>query len=205
MGILSHIKRIVVLFEKLNINYVLCGGIACILLGVDRVTLDIDFIVNIGNEADISSLAVSFRNLGYLLSEDEGLAAWREGGHWSIWIPDGYRLDIKFASSNLDYLSLKFRRRIIIDDFELWISSLEELIAAKLIVLASQKDLEDALRLMISYRREINWDKLSSYLGRDPVEYSKNLLDKIESEFRDEPVMLSKIRELKSLIRRLEE
>lgn len=200
VNILKKVSRV---FNELGIHYVLVGGLACILYGVERTTLDIDFIVEKLDEEKAEKLALRLSKEGFYLPGREVLSALRGGGHATVILRGLLRLDIKFASTELDQASLRNFHEIHLDCTPLKVAGLEENIAAKIAVLGDLKDLEDALILMDAYRDAINWDKLRRYLSSDPLEKILKLLDKIESVLSDEEYVVRKVKYLRTYIMQL--
>lgn len=126
-----------------NVDFVICGGVACVLLGVERVTLDLD--IRVPEDDD------NFRRLVRALSERgmvsripepmESLCdprrreAWvREKGAvvWTAQTPDGIEqvdvfLDYPIAWEDL----LRDARAVSVRGSQVLVSSREHLIAAK--------------------------------------------------------------------------
>ncbi|MEM2194692.1 MAG: hypothetical protein QXY40_05815 [Candidatus Methanomethylicia archaeon] len=188
----------------MGVNYVLVGGLTCILMGVRRITEDADFIVNVGSESEAEKLYEALKNGGFNVSIKDVIYAFKNKNHFTILI-NSYRLDFKFPSSTLDFETLRRAIEIRLEDSVIRIARLEENIAAKIIVLASMKDLEDALWLMIHHRDKIDWHRLSKLLGDQPSKIISNIILKIEDEFKGNSIILEKLSKLKTLLKDLVE
>lgn len=98
------------------------------------------------------------------MSLEEVKDAYANKSHFTILV-DGFRLDFKFASSTLDFETLKRAVEVEIEVEKVKIARLEENIAAKILVLSSLKDVEDALWLMIHHHDKIDWSRLQLLLN----------------------------------------
>ncbi|MBS7617429.1 hypothetical protein KEJ25_02300 [Candidatus Bathyarchaeota archaeon] len=116
---------------------------------------------------------------GFDVSLEEVKDAYMNRGHFTILV-DGFRLDFKFASSILDFETLKRAVEVEIEGERLKIARLEENIAAKIVVLSSLKDIEDALWLMINHRDRIDWSRLQLLINGDPKRVVEGILSEIE-------------------------
>ena len=130
------------------------------------------------------------------------LAAYRNGGHFTV-IVDGYRLDFKYPRTYLDEESLKRNITVHVKCQDVKIAPLEENIVAKVLILSSIKDLEDALKLMIMHYYSIDWKRVEELAGGDLKVKISKLLDRIEHEFSTEEAVKAKINELRKLLSKL--
>ena len=103
-------------------------------------------------------------------------------GHYTIIVND-YRIDFKFSSTLLDKESIKRAVEVVLLGVKVKISPLEENIVAKVVVLSSLKDLEDALWLMIHHFEDIDWDRIRKLLKNNPIEIIEKMLKRIVEEF----------------------
>jgi len=204
-GIIYHLKNVCRILRECSINYVIVGGIAAILLGVDRITIDIDIIVHVADSDEVKVIVECLKRGGYKIDLYEALEAFKDKTHFTILLESGRMIDFKYAESTLDFNTLKRKMIIKIDEEEIPISPLEELIAAKLVVLGSQKDVEDALQLMYIYVDKIDWGLLESYVGEKPLSYANKILSIILREFKDDQATINKIKELELLKGKIEE
>jgi len=186
------------LLDRLSLDYALIGGIAAILYGVQRTTLDIDVLVHLEKPEEVLALVSTLRNNGFEVVLEEALQALKEKSHFTA-LYEKTVVDFKFAKSSLDFSTLGRRRMILIGSVKVYISPLEELITAKLKILGSLKDIEDSLQLMYMFHDKIDWSYLAELTGKDPFIYLNELLDVILNEFKDEKRVLEKIHELRHL------
>lgn len=204
MSTVENLRKICQILDANKIEYVIVGGIAAILLGIQRTTLDIDIIINLTTEDEIKKLVEVLKAEGYNVSLYEALEAFKEKTHFTAIFKEGGIIDFKYVKSNLDILTLKRKIFMEILGIRIPISPLEELITAKLKILGSQKDVEDALQLMYIYVDKINWKLLNSYIGENPLKYTNKIISTIMKEFPDEKQIINKIKNLEELKNKIE-
>jgi len=204
LSTVENLRKICQILDANKIEYVIVGGIAAILLGIQRTTLDIDIIINLTTEDEIKKLVEVLKAEGYNVSLYEALEAFKEKTHFTAIFEEGGIIDFKYVKSNLDILTLKRKIFMEILGIRIPISPLEELITAKLKILGSQKDVEDALQLMYIYVDKINWKLLNSYIGENPLKYTNKIISTIMKEFPDEKQIINKIKNLEELKNKIE-
>jgi len=201
--LVSTLKKLSRVFSELGIHYVLVGGLACVLYGVERATLDIDLIVERVEEGKARELAARLSEEGLYIPVGEVLGALREGGHATILLGGMRRVDLKFSSTPLDVASLKNFVEVHLGCASIKVAGLEECVAAKIAVLGDLKDLEDALILMDIHRDRIDWGKLNKYLGGNPLQKIAKLLDRVEAVYSGEEAVIRKVRYLRQYVKSL--
>jgi len=118
------------LFEELEIDYALCGGLAVAVYGFPRFTKDLDFLVA---ERDVDKAKEAGKErLGYFI--DNGRLPFPNSRFdiyriTKIVEKDVLPLDMLIVPPSDDIL--KSRKRIVADNLGFWIVSLEELISMK--------------------------------------------------------------------------
>ncbi len=200
MSLIEMTFNVAAILNRLNLRYALVGGLACILMGVRRMTEDADFIVEAKSLDEARRLFLELEKEGYNISFNEVKGAFSSGGHFTI-IVGSFRLDFKFAKSKLDFEALNRAVEVEIGMEKIKIAQLEENIAAKIVVLSSIKDLEDALWLMIHHGDKIDWNRLKLLLGGEPKYIIENILFEIEKEFEGEEAVIKKLEELRKLLK----
>jgi len=198
LNLVKIVKDIGKILNKAGIKYVLVGGIACVLYGVKRLTVDIDVIIEKTNVDNLKKLYNLIKDIGFGLSMRDIKSALDENGHFTILLGGVYRVDFKFPSTYLDYESLRNYNIINLESEKIYIAGIEENIAAKIKLLKSIKDLEDAIVLLELYGDHINWDKISKYLGgEDPIKRINIILDEIQSLFKGDENVLERLRNIR--------
>jgi len=199
MNIIEYVFKTINILESLNIEYVLVGGFACILMGINRLTEDIDFIIKIDSYEKALKLAEKLNKNSFKVSLSEVLGAFKDKGHFTILV-ERYRIDFKIASSTIDFITIRDAVSITIDSHKIRLARLEDLIATKITVLGSLKDIEDALKLMILHSDKIEWKRVKKLAGKNIGKEIYKILSQIEKEFRDNIEVMRKIDELKKLL-----
>ncbi|RLE64176.1 MAG: hypothetical protein DRJ47_08275 [Thermoprotei archaeon] len=203
MSFLEHAVRVASILNGIGIRYTLVGGVACILMGVRRVTEDVDYLIEINSPDEIEKLVEGLRRAGYDLRLEEALGAYRDQGHFTV-LTEECRLDFKIAKNRLDFETLNTAVQVHIECVDLKMARLEENIVAKVLVLGSLKDLEDALWLMTQYYDIIDWNRIHELVGSDLKGKIKRLLTKIAKEFKENEAVQGRVRRLKELLSSLD-
>jgi hypothetical protein len=139
-----------------KINFVICGGIACILQGCERTTLDLDINVNL-TEKNIEKLITLLKKEKFITRIPEPIENFKYKENREKWIKDKNALVYTVFSKDsllqvdiflyypIDFKTLKNNSNIIeIDKIKFHISSKEDLIKAKkLITPLRLKDKDD--------------------------------------------------------------
>ena len=146
------IKNVLKSLNECNVDYVIIGGLAAILYGRPRTTVDVDAIV-ILNQDEVENFNKIFKENGFELNPDEIAEAFREKSHVSIFLKNSpFRVDVKGVYSRLDENSLRNKRKIELFGESCWIESPEDIIIAKL-VYGTQQDLDDARAILIKQEK----------------------------------------------------
>lgn len=201
MSLLGHALKAAAALERAGLRYALVGGLACILMGVRRATEDADFIVEARTMSEVERMVEELKWEGLPVVEREAREAFREGGHFTIITREG-RLDFKFSSSRLDRETVRRAVEVRVRGAPLRIARLEENVAAKLLILRSLKDAEDAIWLMAEYKDAIDWARLEELVGADPLRAARELLEELEKELGD--VVRDRVEHLRRYLSRLE-
>ena len=153
-----------------QIKYIVAGGVACVLHGVERVTMGIDLSL-LMSEENIKSFLIVMKDLGmiprapvpaeFLLSEDNRRIMREEKGAlvFSFWNPTDPLLVVDvFLSENHSYEELnKDAIKISLEEIEIQIISLDKIIAIKeSIIPPRSKDIFDLQVLMEIRGKNIN-------------------------------------------------
>ncbi len=147
-------------FQRRDIRYVLVGGLAMVLHGVDRMTADIDLVIDLAPEqatkAITALLDLGFRPHAPVDAREFADAAVRE--RWrresgmlvlSFWDPDNRRPTVDlFAEYPMDFATLFAGSSLLsLTDTAVRIASLDHLIGIKQAA-GRPRDLEDVQRLL---------------------------------------------------------
>ncbi|MEF8874944.1 MAG: DUF6036 family nucleotidyltransferase [Candidatus Thermoplasmatota archaeon] len=168
-----------------DIDYVLVGGIAVIIYGNPRTTVDLDLLVKL-EEEEIKDFAGYLQNKGFFSDPKDMKLAFEEKTHFTAEEKDSlFRLDIKGVYDAKEKMTLKNRNKIEYKGMKMWVASPEDTIANKLYY-GSEQDIEDAESIYI--RQEKNLDhgyleKRCEALGvRERLEEMKQEIEEILSD-----------------------
>lgn len=148
------LKSIAQIFERLNLPYLVTGGMAVLIWGRPRFTADIDIVVEI-KPSDVEGLVKALRNLGKAGYIDENVAIYTVKGGGEFNFIDGVTgIKIDFWVSSNDPFDLsRFERRSAKEILgqKIYFTSPEDLILSKLKWFkesGSNRHLEDAESVM---------------------------------------------------------
>jgi len=109
--------------NKEDIDYVIVGGVAVMYHGVPRTTIDIDFILQIDDEA-ITAFVDFLNSKGFVASADDLRIALSENSHSTTFFRNSLlRLDIQGVNSSFDKMTLE--RAVSVDLFNKRLNSLD--------------------------------------------------------------------------------
>lgn len=155
-SMLKELEFAVKLLEKEGMKYMIGGGIANSYWGFPRSTTDIDFIVPMYYNSDKDAL------------QRVEIELMKKG--WNIKADSARPLIAEKPSVRLDFWSMKsiydkerFERRIKVKlgDFNIWITSSEDLILQKLLWYRS-KDIDDIVGIL-ERQEKLNWDYIKKW------------------------------------------
>lgn len=134
---LEELEFAVKLLEKEGVKYMVTGGIATSYWGLPRSTTDIDFIVPVFYTSEKDSLLRVENEL-----EKNGWKIKADAGRPLIAEKPTVRLDFWSIKSIYDKERFERRTKIRLEDFDMWITTPEDLILQKLMWYRS-KDIDD--------------------------------------------------------------
>ena len=146
------LQRLIEALEKANCEYVVVGGLVAIRYGRNRITQDIDVIVDTD---EVELLVSALKDKGFEFSERELLDAFKDRSRVTFFllVNSFFHVDLKFAKDELDYEVLNGRVRGELLGIPCWIESVEDIIVAKLIYGSSQ-DEEDVIAILLNHGDE---------------------------------------------------
>lgn len=172
-SMLEELRFVVKLLERVGMQYMIGGGIANSFWGLPRSTTDIDFVVPLFHGSDKDALQKVENEL------------MKEG--WKIKADAGRPLIAEKPIVRLDFWSVKslydkerFERRIEVgfEDFNIWITTSEDLILQKLMWYRS-KDIDDVMGIL-ARQEKLDWRYIKKWAKNLGLE------DKLESVLKDE-------------------
>jgi hypothetical protein len=149
--ILDLLQRITNLLESKKIDYMLSGSLALNAYSLPRMSLDIDFVIEIdkNNVEDF----ISIFDEHYYFNKDVIIEETNRRGMFNIIDHQtGFKIDY-IVRKDTEYHSLEFerKRKLKITDFDVWIVSPEDLIISKIEwiqKLKSEKQINDIKNLL---------------------------------------------------------
>jgi len=165
------VKRVILALNESKINYVIIGGVAAIIYGRPRTTMDIDVIADLklSEKGKIKKLVNIFAKYDLDVTEKEIVSALKDKSHFSVFDKiTPFRIDVTGVHTKLDKIALKNRRKTVLLDLETWIEAPEDLIVAKL-VYGSPQDLEDVFSIITNLKDNLNMNYLTKRAKEENV------------------------------------
>ncbi|MBI2548648.1 hypothetical protein HYW21_04830 [Candidatus Woesearchaeota archaeon] len=170
---LNALDRFVISFtdilNKQKIHYVIVSGYVAILFGRNRASEDVDIFIEKMSFAAFSCLWEKLKEFFICLQTDNPKRAYEE------YLQEGYALrfsflhafipnmELKFPKTDIDRWTLSQKKKTLVNNNPLYISSIEMQIAFKL-SLGSEKDIEDARYLYNIFEEFLDKDLLDQCL-----------------------------------------
>lgn len=156
--------------EESGIKYVLVGGVAALVYGRPRTTLDVDIVIDNANIEAVRRLETTLKAHGFSLQENEIVEAVKERSNCSVFLKDFlYRIDIQGTYSPLNYRCLNNRILMKIFEQNTYIQKVEDLVVAKL-VYGGPQDYEDVHAVLFRQKDNIDLKYLRSAATMEGVE-----------------------------------
>jgi len=136
--------RICEVFEEIDLNYVIVGGLAAIIMGKPRTTLDIDIIIE-DDESKINLLLKKLKIKKFDVLEEQISWAFQSGVNASIFDElSPMRLDVKVARKAIDIAALKSSESTEYFGVHIRIASLNFILLGKIWFLGDISDISDS-------------------------------------------------------------
>ena len=162
------LRRVAAVLERLDIPYMVTGSAASSLWGEPRATHDIDLVVTLEEDA-APRLAGAFPADRYYLDAEPIREAVRLEGMFNlIDVDHGDKVDFWLLTAEAwDVVRFDRRRRMPFDGFEIWVSSPEDTILAKLrwarLSGGSARQIQDAVGVFAVQRGALDQAYLDSW------------------------------------------
>lgn len=145
---MSEIKDILIrvskICESVNLNYVIIGGVAAIIRGKPRTTMDIDIILE-NDENKIKNFLSSLKRANFDVLDQQVNMAFKANSNASIFDEKSIlRLDVKIAKKRIDLLTLENSQIIEYDQIKIKIACLEDILLEKIWFLGDISDIPDS-------------------------------------------------------------
>jgi hypothetical protein len=165
------IERVVAVFERLEIPYLVTGSVAAMAYGEPRLTIDIDVVAAISEEK-VASLVGAFPPEEYYISAEMIREAIRHHSQFNIIHPvSGLKVDV-FIRSDSPFDRSRFSRARRVHpapSFEANFASPEDVIIKKLEYYSaggSEKHLRDITGMLVTSGTEIDQDYIERWAAR---------------------------------------
>ena len=143
--------------EKRGIDYMLSGSLALNAYSVSRLTRDIDLVIELRND-NFDNFAEIFAGRNCNFHRESALIEVNRGGRFNVidWTLNG-KIDFIIRRDDA-FQQTEFSRRVrltVLDDFDCWVISAEDLVLAKLIwiqELFSDRQLDDIRNIIRDYK-----------------------------------------------------
>ncbi len=151
--------------DRESINYVIVGGLAVIFHGLPRTTMDIDIILQIGEE-QMSKFVKFLKENGFFASREDMKAAFKEKTHCTVEDKESMiRLDIKGIYNEMDQRTFGKRTDFVHKGTKIYLASAEDTIANKL-VFGSEQDIRDAESIYVRQSGKLDLNYLEEICGK---------------------------------------
>ncbi|HEA47334.1 MAG TPA: hypothetical protein ENH97_02870 [bacterium] len=159
-GYRNILKETIRTLERIDVDYMIVGGIAVDYYGLPCPTIDLDILVKL-EKHNIRQAVKEFRKSGFKLNEKEIRLVLEIGNRFvMIRPPSLYRVDIWLSKTRFDRFSLQRRRQGKIGGKKTWLISPEDLVLSKLRK-GREQDLEDALGILLRQKGRLDQRYLS--------------------------------------------
>ncbi len=154
-----------------DIKYVIVSGYVAILFGRNRMSEDVDFLIEPISFEKFQRFWSEMEKKHECLNTSNSYEAYNDylGNHHAVrmarkgsFIPN---IEIKFVKNDLDRYSLEHRKHVKLIEKSLYISPIELQIPYKLF-LGSEKDIEDARFLFKLFKNELDARLLTTFLNK---------------------------------------
>lgn len=165
MNFESVLKSLVQAFDEKDIHFALIGGVAMALRGVQRTTLDIDFILLLDRIEEADAILAGY---GYQCRFKSANVS-----HYENRDADWGRIDILHAFRSHSLGMLKRAERVVFGEFSIPVVEMEDLIGLKIQALSNNpqrairdwQDIHMLLQTAGTNRAAVDWERIQDYLS----------------------------------------
>ena len=171
MSFEDFVKRTIRALSEAGLEYVIVGGVAAIIHGRIRSTVDLDVVIrlNPSDASTVKKLASAFRRNDLDVLEHEIISSLKEKSHFSVFdTRSPLRVDAKGVYTSLDSMALENRKETEILGLKVWVASPEDVIIGKL-TYGSPQDIEDAASIILNLRDELDYEYLNQQAKKRKV------------------------------------
>ena len=158
-GMKEVVKLVCGYLNKENIEYVLVGGLAVIMYGEPRMTMDLDIVLKIP-EDKIEELVGFLKNNDFFADKEDIEMAFEEKSHCTVQDKNSaIRLDIKGVYGERELESINDKIAFDYEGEKIYLASLEDTIANKLLF-GREHDIKDAEGIYARQLKNLDTKKL---------------------------------------------
>lgn len=138
------LKRVSRICASIDLNYVIVGGVAAIIRGKPRTTMDIDLIIE-NDATKIEKFLNALKQLNFDVLDQQVELAFQADTNASIFDEKSIlRLDLKIAKKSIDLITLENSQIIEYDQIQIRIASLEDILLGKIWFLGDISEITDS-------------------------------------------------------------
>jgi len=142
-----------------EIDYVFIGGIAVMVYGNPRTTVDLELVIEV-DEEELEDFAEYLSEQGFFADSEDIKRAFRERTSFSAEEKDSlFRLDVKGVYEPKERMTLENRKKIEYEGMEMYVTSPEDTIAKQLYY-GSEQDVEDAESIYVRQKDDLDKEYL---------------------------------------------
>lgn len=172
------------ILEKLSIKYAIIGGVAVSSWGNPRTTQDLDIIVVL-KSSDTDEFCEKLQQKQFSISKKDMKTSLKHKTHFTIFDElSEYHIDVKGIYSPSDAITIKNRRSVSYEGYNMYIASPEDTIAHKLLY-GGYQDIEDAKSILIQHS-DLDMDYLEELCRKLAVLDEFKNIKKIANDFKSE-------------------
>lgn len=168
-----------------EIDYVFIGGIAVMVYGNPRTTVDLDLVIEV-DEEELEDFAEYLSEQDFFVDFEDMKWAFREETHFSAEEKDSlFRLDVKGVYEPKERVTLQNRNKIEYEGMDFYVASPEDTIANKLYY-GSEQDVEDAESVFVRQGEELDREYLEERCEALGVEEELREMEREVEELMEE-------------------
>jgi len=168
-GIEEILKLVCKNFNDNNIDYVIVGGFTVIFYGNPRTTMDLDIVMQIPKNTDISAVVKFFKENGFFASEEDMKCAFAEKSNSTVEYKETmFRIDIKGVYDEMGKRTIKNKRGVDFHGTRIYLASPEDTIINKLLC-AREHDIRDAIGIYVRQTGKLDEKYLQEFAKKQGV------------------------------------
>ena len=165
MSIYDIAFAVVEALERLQIEYVLVGGIAVMYHGYARTTEDVDFVINLESQGRLPEL-VTLLGPDYVLSPQTTFEVYTSKTYRTIEVlGTPIKIDVFFVTDDFDREQFSRKKKFTLFSREVYLPTVEDVLVVKL-RWQRRKDLVDVTYVMGINEQNLDWNYLEKWCAK---------------------------------------